>query len=288
MCAKVVHDMVFRQRSRPIPRHPGMDHRTLLRTGAFVILLSQAPMPLKAQVVNGSFEQAGQFSLAGWEWTCSDPMAVSGGAPAAGDWAVSKEAGQTQGCFPSYLFQRLTGFSNGQIIDMAAWLRCDGGPACLGAYMGLGRINNGVIELEEGTGAIGTAWTYVMFSDTVELGTGDTLLLVFNSGLIGGPIQPGSGQFDDVSITLAQGLEDLHAATVRHYPDPVTDMLYLHVDHGRVRQVRIHDAQGRMLRSTTIAEGSMWSMAVGDLSAGSYFVVVDLAEGLRSFRFIKR
>lgn len=265
-----------------------MDHRTLLRTGTSVIVAFQALMPLRAQVVNGSFEQAGQFSLAGWEWTCADPAPVADGAPAAGDWAVAKEAGQTQGCFPSHLFQRLTGHSTGQVIQMAAWTRCDGGPACLGAFLGLGRINNGVIELEENTGSSDTAWTYVMSSDTVELGPGDTLLVVLSSGLIGGPIQPGMGQFDEVSVTLAQGGEELSAPVVRHYPDPVTDALFVHADHGRMRHLRIHDVQGRMLRQVTAGEGSTCAIEVGDLAAGSYVATVDLAEGPYAFRFIKQ
>lgn len=245
-------------------------------------------LPLAAQVVNGSFEQAGQFSLAGWEWTCSTPAPVVGGAPAAGDWAVSKEAGQTQGCFPSYLYQRLPGYANGQVLDMGAWLRCDGGPACLGAFMGLGRINGGAIGLEENTGTSDTSWTYVMFSDTVELGTGDTLLLVFNSGMIGGPIQPGTGQFDDVSISVAQGLEETSRPVVFHYPEPATDVLRVSVDRGDVRGVRILDAQGRLVQRVPVTGGRLLTLDVAQLAAGPHVAVVELADGVVPFRFIKQ
>lgn len=260
----------------------------MARTLSLCIGLFAGMLHAEAQVVNGSFEQAGQFSLAGWEWSCSDPAPVSGGAPAAGDWAVSKEAGQTQGCFPSYLYQRLPGFSDGELVQLAAWLRCDGGPACLGAFMGLGRINNGVVELEENTGASDTSWTYVMFSDTVELGTGDTLVLVLNSGMIGGPVQPGMGQFDDVSITLAQGLNEADVPVVFHYPEPATDVLRVRVDRDDVRGVRMFDAQGRLVQRVTVNCGRLLTLDVARLAAGPHVAVVELADGLVPFRFIKQ
>ncbi|MBL8003245.1 MAG: T9SS type A sorting domain-containing protein [Flavobacteriales bacterium] len=257
--------------------------RNLTLLGALV-----SAFPVAAQVVNGSFEQAGQFSLAGWEWTCSTPSPVVGGAPAAGNWAVSKEAGQTQGCFPSYLYQRLPGFADGEVLHMAAWLRCDAGPACLGAYMGLGRINNGLIELEENTGASDTSWTYVMFSDTVELATDDTLVLVLNAGMIGGPIQPGMGQFDDVSVTLAQGVDENDRPVVLHYPDPATDVLRVSMDRGDVRGVRILDAQGRLVRREPGNGGRLLTLDVAALAAGPHVAVVELADGAFAFRFIKQ
>ena len=79
-----------------------------------------------AQLVNGSFESDGAFSLAGWEWICSEPTSVSDVPPDGGSWAVRVNMG-THDCSPNYLFQRIAFAQGGSHWIFGGWARIDTG-----------------------------------------------------------------------------------------------------------------------------------------------------------------
>jgi len=258
-----------------------------LAIGLVCMVMTAAPTGLPAQVQNGSFESAGQFSLAGWEWTCSDPGQLTGGAPGCGAFAVSKEPGQTQGCFPSYIYQRLTGVQHGDLLTFSAWMRCGPEPNCLGASIGLGRITNGTFTLGDMFLTYDTVWTYLSVTDTVELGSGDTAVIVLNPGLIGGPVWPATAWFDGVSVSMAVGVQEYTAPSVVLFPDPVETELRIS-SITPMRELEVTDLEGRIVLRATLHGTVMSTVDSSALAAGGYVARVRTDAGTVALRFVKR
>lgn len=237
-----------------------------------------------AQIVNGSFETSGTASLAGWEWTCSDPMLGADAAPGAGQWSAAKESGQTQGCFPSYLYQRLAGVSDGQQLILSGWVRCGDMPPCPGAYFGLGTVNSGIFHLEETVGSNQSDWSFHTLTDTVELQTGDTAILVLNSGLVGGPISPNPGFFDGLAVETVLGLSEHEEALLAQYR--AGDELFLAVRQGRIMQTRVLDLTGREVHAIVQRDAAQCRIALESLGSGVYFADVRTDRGEQTVRFL--
>jgi hypothetical protein len=158
---------------------------------------------------------------------------------------------------------------------------------CLGAYFGLGRLNGGLVTSEELTGTMDTVWTFVTFTDTVELGSGDTAVFLMNSGNIGGPIQPTSGWFDGVGLSTPQGIEEHPGLRIQHFPDPARDVVQVSACGAAIQRVDIHDMQGRVLATFPgVGRGSL-PLHVHGLASGPHVAVVWTAQGPSAFRFIK-
>lgn len=240
-------------------------------------------MHLPAQLTNGSFEQG----LLGWEWTCEPPAVFAGGAPGGGDWMVSKEAGNFQGCFPSYLFQRLSGVQNGDLVTISGWVRCNDVPLCLGANFGLGVLNADGIALEEQVGTQGSEWLYLTITDTVQLTSGDTAVLVLNSGNIGGPASPMPGYFDEFSESISTGLTHNPPSNPAALYDASSNSLYLSMRCSTLVSVVIHDIAGReMTRDVTVINGTTARLDLNALPTGVYLATLrgKVTEG--SLRFV--
>jgi hypothetical protein len=236
------------------------------------------------QLNNGSFEQSGAPSLEGWEWTCSEPGQVNEAPPGAGDWHATKEAGQAKGCYPSYIYQRLTSVQDGDQLTISGWVRCDDDVICGGAYFGLGTINAGYIQLEETVGTNQFPWTYLTLTDTVELNAGDTAILVLNAGIIGGPISPEPGHFDGFTMTEVLSVSEVQAPLLAHYRDAAN--FYVAGNAARILSVRLLDLTGRVI--TAVADRSQGNYRIGleGLGTGVYFVDVRTDRGGQAIRFV--
>ncbi len=249
--------------------------------------MTAVPTGLRAQFQNGSFESGGQFSLAGWEWTCSDPLAITGGAPGSGQFAVSKEPGQTQGCFPSFIFQRLSGVQHGDLLTFSGWLRCGPEPNCLGASFGLGAVSNGIFTLGDMLGTFDTTWTYLNATDTVELTGGDTAVIVLNPGLIGGPVLPATSWFDGVSVSMPVGVPERTSPSVVLFPDPVDDELHVKAT-APMRALEVTDLEGRTVLQADLHGSALGTVELGGIAAGGYLARVRTVAGTVVLRFVKR
>jgi len=249
---------------------------------AFLTVAAFTCIAAQAQLTNGSFEQG----LTGWEWTCSEPSLIADGAPGAGSWMVSKEAGNTQGCFPSYLFQRLLGVQDGDLVTISGWVRCHDAPPCLGANFGLGRVSNGSFTLEENVGTFGSEWVYLTHTDTVELAAGDTALLVLNSGMIGGPISPAAGFFDGFTSSIGLGVNDEDSQALVSHFDRANNILCI-TSGGALRSAQLYDITGRNLRLTApTISGSSARFDLDALPTGVYFAALRTADRERVLRFV--
>ena len=253
----------------------------------FALILTSAA---SAQITNGSFEANGNFTLQGWEWTCGEPQPVMDAPNGGGVWCASVQPGNAKGCYPSYLYQRLPNAQNGDIHTLSGWVRCadDDVNICLGAYLSFGSVNNGVFHLEETTGTSETVWNFVSLEDTIEVGSGDTALVILNSGFIGGPISPLSGLFDEIFVT---GPEGIHAPNVPQLGlryDATGNTLLASVAGQTIRAIDLFDLTGRKLpRAFRSMGGRTLSMQTADLPDGVYIVHVSTEAGECAARFVK-
>jgi len=217
-----------------------------LYTGVALIIAHAA----SAQLLNGSFEMNGAPSLYGWEWTCADPGQPNEGAPGSGEWCATKGPGETKGCFPSYIYQRLPDVVDGQAMTLSGWIRCSDEEPCVGGYMGIGTLNNGLITTGAAIGSQLPSWEFVYINQTVDLGPGDTAVAVLNGGIIGGPIAVSPTYFDGIMLEIAMGVEPNAIAEgplFRLSPDGQ----HLAVNAGADDVIRVHDALGKLLHQGT-------------------------------------
>ncbi|MBK6369672.1 MAG: T9SS type A sorting domain-containing protein [Flavobacteriales bacterium] len=243
--------------------------------------------PINAQIVNGSFEMNGNPSLEGWEWTCGDPDLVPDAAPNAGSWSATKQPGHAKGCFPSYLFQRLPDVEHGDRLVLSGWVKCPDFGICQGGFIGLGRVNAGAFELEETVSAQDLDWTYISISDTVEIGPGDTAIVVLNSGFIGGPAFEAGTASDGIGLLPALSVRENTQSNLAHIVDRNTRMLYLSMGEADLRDIRLFDLTGKVLQPRY--ERTSASAVRVDLNAlpqGVYFVSVVTGTDIRTIRFV--
>ena len=236
-----------------------------------------------AQLFNGSFELAGAPSLEGWEWTCGEPELVNEAPAGAGAWSVAKQPGQAKGCFPSYLYQRLSDVQEGDLITVNGWVRCDDDVICVGGWFGLGTINNGAFHLEEQVGTNQWPWAYLSITDTVELATGDTALLVLSGGFIGGPISPFPAHFDGFSMEHATGITLAGAQATSRY-DAATNSLFI-ASSAQLLGITLFDAAGRVLPLRAPIAGNTARIALNELPKGVYIAQLRTALGNKALRF---
>jgi hypothetical protein len=253
----------------------------------FALILANT---VSAQITNGSFEANGTFSLQGWEWACGEPQPVMDAPNGGGVWSASVQPGQAKGCFPSYLFQRLPNAQNGDIYTVSGWVRCadDNVNICIGAFMGLGTVHSGTFNVEETVGTSETVWNFVSIEDTVEVGAGDTALVILNSGFIGGPISPLSGLFDEIFVTGPEGIHGFNAPQLGLRYDATGNTLLASVAGQAIRAIDLFDLTGRKLpRAFRSMGGRALFMQTTDLPDGVYIVHVSTEAGECAARFVK-
>ncbi|MBL0128013.1 MAG: T9SS type A sorting domain-containing protein [Flavobacteriales bacterium] len=256
--------------------------KSLLLT-SFLLLSALA----HAQLFNGSFEQVGSPSLAGWEWTCDDPESVNEGAPNSGEWSVTKQPGNAKGCFPNFLFQRLSDVQPGQMRTLTGWVRCTASLGCPGAFIGFGRLSNGMVMAEENAGSNATEWTFLAITDTIEFDPGDTALVVLNGGFVGGPALPPAANFDGIELLAPQGISSVPGTPISQRWDAISRTLYLGSVTPFQGGVTLFDATGRMLPAIVRrASPTNLQIDVEAATSGVYFLRVVNGEGERAVRFV--
>lgn len=242
-----------------------------------------------AQLINGSFEVNGGFSLQGWEWSCADPEAWPEAPIGGGDWSAFKEASHAKGCFPSYLFQRLPDVQYGVPYQLSGWVRCPQNEfaVCLGGTIGFGTISNGAFTLAQNVTSGSEDWTFLAVEHVFDPGVGDTAIVVLSAGFAGGPMNPLPAGFDQLSLDLAQGSGEQSPPLVSHYPDPVQDVLYIGIAKGRILSIDLLDEAGRIVHTAAGGTGTR-QIPVAAFPAGTYIGRVFTDRGEERFPFVKR
>ena len=242
-----------------------------------------------AQLINGSFEDNGTFSLQGWEWVCVDPQGTQDVPIGGGIWSAWKQPGHAKGCFPSLLYQRITDVQYGIPYQLSGWVKCPQTDLqfCLGASIAFGVINNGNIIDAGFTTSNDTGWTFLTTSHVFDPGIGDTAIVILSAGFTGGPMNPVPAGFDQFTLDIATGLGEGRRPIVNHYPDPVVDVLHIGIADGRINAIDLLDEAGRTVLTTAGGTGTRQVPVVG-LPPGTYFGRVSTDQGERRFSFVKR
>ena len=242
----------------------------------------------QAQLLNGSFEVNGGFSLQGWEWSCNDPEAWPEAAPGSGQWSAWKEPGHAKGCFPSFLYQRIANVQYGVPYQLSGWVKCPQNDfaICLGGSIGFGVINSGEFVSAGFTTSTDTGWTFLTTSHVFDPGVGDTAIVLLSSGFIGGPINPLAAGFDQIMLDLANSVDEHLPVQVSLFPDPANDRLNVG-STAPLRRLDLFDATGR----SVLSQPAVGTNAVVDISAlvnGAYILRATTSEGISTQRFSKR
>jgi hypothetical protein len=241
----------------------------------------------QAQITNGSFEDANGPSLAGWEWTCDEPVSEMDAPVDGGTWSAWKQAGHAKGCFPNYLYQRIPNVNYGAPYILSGWGKCPIGDVafCLGATIGFGTINNGSFTLAQNVTSSEPEWSYLNVEHVFDPGAGDTAIVMLSAGFIGGPINPFPAGFDQIMLSIFEGVPESNRVQVSLYPDPASDVL--HVGSAvPISTVEVVDQQGRTLLNLP-ASSTTAHVNVSALPAGSYLVRTTTSRGLTTERFVK-
>lgn len=267
--------------SPPLENAARMKH---LYTATFLFGLS----PLtQAQLNNGSFEDSNGASLSGWEWTCDDPAPQMDAPFDGGIWSAWKQSGHTKGCFPNYLYQRVTSVVYGTPYHLSGWAKCPVGDVafCIGATIGFGTINNGSFTWAEQATSTDPDWSFLTVDDTWSENLGDTAIVMLSAGLIGGPIDPLPAGFDNLMLSMFEQVPEFETPRVSLFPDPARDVLHIGGQE-RITGITLVDGTGRIVR--TLSGGSSTvHLDVSALDNGTYVVMVTSATRTTAHRFVK-
>lgn len=226
-----------------------------------------------SQVLNGSFENNAGPDLSNWIWTCtaqSYQKAPIGG----GNWSVSVPPGNTQGCFPGFIYQKIPTVTSGQKYLLSGWAYSLTFPY-IGIYFG--KINKGTITLLAGDTTSSTSWKYLSVQSSFNLSAGDTAIVVLSGGFTGGPeyILQSERYFDLIQLQQVSGTpEEKAGANILIYPNPITTETVITSDYDfQDATLQLVDINGRLINQQDHISGHSF-----------YINRVNLKDGLYIFR----
>lgn len=259
-------------------------------------LLSQ---PGSAQVYNGSFEQGGQYSLAGWEAFESTHFVNCGDLPpdsSTGFFSMKIQAhvlGTPSFSNDCYAFQRLPDVQDGQELLLSFWTMPrpldTGNPrAWLGKISHEGSITHVVPQVViEADYAPAFEWQHVVATVpwTVSLSPGDTAAIALVAENTSNQNQ--YVVFDGVELSSSTGsMESVSFASPSFWPNPATDKLWIEL-MDVPSLVTIVDISGRSSQVSFSARTGMLEVDVTNAISGLNTLIITTLRGNRNLRFIK-
>ena len=247
-------------------------------------LLSALLLPIAvlahAQLVNGSFENNGVFSLTGWEWTCDTPVGGTYVPPGTGQWSVRKNIGNPN-CSPSYLYQRIPFVQSGDYWKVSGWVRVDSTGWNALPHMGFATLNNGDFTTGAWIGSPALSWNYCWITDSVHATATDTAVVYLTCGTD----FLGAGWYDGIELEpLLTGI--VEPVRVHTYLDE-DQILHLSAGEHFISSVQLFDAAGRVLRTEVMERSANVTLATADLVPGVYIVQLSTDAGQGTARFVK-
>ena len=174
-----------------------------------------------AQVVNHSFEEDGQFSLAGWQVTDESCTEAYDKTPdGGGTWSLKLHRRNLQGgCF-GVAYQVIPTVQEGGVWRVSAWVRVPegSGPARVYWTKFEPSDNSGVLPyLPAPYGAVTTStadqWLVISRIDTLSVDSGDSLGIVLDAGVTSGPTLSNDFVYFDLISVDQPGGQDIAADT---------------------------------------------------------------------------
>jgi hypothetical protein len=240
-----------------------------IKTNLLLLIITFGLTTAQGQIVNGSFENGSDADLTNWKWTCfadSHNSAPAGG----GNWSIKVWGGNTQGCFPGYVYQKLPTITDGQSFLLSAWGYAETAPL-IGLYFG--KINSGVITLLAGDTTSSTSWTALQIQSSFTLSPGDTALVILYGGLTGGPTQ-GYGYFDLVDLQTVSGITVLEQKQfLPFFPNPFISQTVLQTDQPfHNATLTVNNCFGQTVKQIKHISGQMVTLHRDQLPCGLYFI----------------
>ncbi len=259
-------------------------------------LLFQA---VSAQVFNGSFEQGGQYSLAGWEAFESTHFVNCGDLPpdsSTGFFSMKIQAhvlGTPSFSNDCYAFQRLPDVQDGQELLLSYWVMRR--PFSLGtprAWLGVISHESGITHVVpqliiEPPEAPAYEWQHVtsVIPWIPELMPGDTAAIALVADNT-----PEASQyivFDGVELSSSTGsMERVSSSSPSFWPNPATDKLWINL-MDVPNLVTMIDPSGRSSQVSFSARSGMLEVDVTNATSGLNTLVITTLRGNRNLRFIK-
>lgn len=261
----------------------------------FTLLLIITGITTQGQLLNGSFEDDGNApSMAYWQHECNAPMSFADAAPGSGLWCAQKEYGNTQGCFPSHLYQTIPDMGDGEIWTLTGWARIDSGltTTLVGVQLGKKDVNS-TISGSDWDATDATTWTFLSVTDTILLNPGDTGAVVLNAGLVGGPLF-GYAFFDGIELIEGSinGIEGNAAPALSLYPSPADNELFIgNSGFGDRVDVYVYDLSGKLVHDHSgLAPRNRTTIQLdtSDLTTGTYLLQLIDGNQVWSARFYKK
>jgi hypothetical protein len=247
-----------------------------MKGNRFLILTACLMLPflsLEAQlVINASFETDGMPNLEGWVDPCGFTSFVQEAPPDGGMWSLGVPSGNTQGCFPGYVYQILSDslLEESSSFKLSGWVK---NPTDLTAGIYFGTIDTfDQVELALGDTTTAAEWTFLSASYTFDLLPAQRAVIIMSGGLTGGPVGPGDpAQFDLIRLEGLTSLKEVAQIQIRVFPNPASGQVFFELpEAGRLS---IFSAQGIPVQEyehpTSPASSFRWIPR--NMEAGLYF-----------------
>jgi len=250
-----------------------------------LILLFNSTVSFSQTITNGSFENNNAPDLTGWDnQSCGSMLSAAGGCPGGGSWHMQATAGNTQSCFPEYVYQKFPNIVNGQLVSLDGWAYTDF--VNYPVSIGIGKINNNTITQLISSSTVSTTWAQLNVSATYNLGVGDTAIVICYPGMTFGPGN-NVGHFDLLSMNLFMGVTDDASAplSVTVYPNPCNGILRITNNAElRIANVAVYDLLGELIFSSelqttnhVVSEVEPYELDLRSKAKGIYFISITAA-----------
>ena len=180
---------------------------------------------LCGQVLNGSFEIDGEPALDHWTISWNLGESYEDAAPGGGNWCLKLEAGNYQGYFPVYAYQVIPEIQNGEIWEATVWARQHYNITSASLYWRIFKVDGSQIDLSASE-TYSENWTQLSVTDTILFEVGDSVAVVLDSGVTGGPSVNWS-YFDLVEAEMIWGvgisqheISQINQTKCTNFPNP--------------------------------------------------------------------
>ena len=207
-------------------------------------------------VLNGSFEIDGEPALDHWTISWNLGESYEDAAPGGGNWCLKLEAGNYQGYFPVYAYQVIPEIQNGEIWEAKVWVRQHYNITSASLYWRIFKADGSQIDLSASE-TYSETWTQLSVTDTILFEAGDSVAVILDSGVTGGPSVNWS-YFDLVEAEMIWGvgisqyeISQINQTKCTNYPNPFnpeTKIVFILPEEGNVK-LEIYNIKGQKVKT---------------------------------------
>lgn len=261
----------------------------------FTLLTLFLPFLIQAQLLNGSFEtNGGTPSTANWQHLCYAPESNNDAAPGWGEHSIKQAYGNSQGCFPSFVYQPIAEMDDGEVWTISGWARIDGLWSATNVGIFLGKVSGpDLVSTNSGAWTSASEWTYLSKTDTVRLSAGQTGAVVLMAGMVPGPLY-GFAYFDGIELSgnMSLSIDNAQPDEISIFPSPAEEVLYLGSSEFTSQiDLRIYDLTGQLEQQQAglnMYNGSTIKLDVSMLKTGLHIVQLEQRGQIFTKRFYKK